>query len=100
MNAADQQAAIAEWFKSEYPAHSRKITLVTDNVERGVMISVKRGGFSRLWIELKDKGTYSSLSRRRRDELESRKEQGYRVWWCPGVETAKKAIKDYMELDK
>lgn len=120
MSEFQEQKKVIDWFKSAYPKYERSIRLSMNGVNLGgnkkaamIVNQMKSqgfvkeesdlffaipqnhiGGFSGLFIEMKDAGTKPTQGQL--DYLEYQLSMGYAAEWCEGSEEAIEAIKNYI----
>lgn len=119
MSESDHQAAVVKWFRVSYPEFRRllipsqsgvmiggksKFGIIAKQKREGwicgvpdLFIAIPKGGYSGLWIELKDAGkTYSAVSAEQREYISDLETAGYKAIWCAGSESAIDEIKSYL----
>lgn len=119
MSEHQQQAAIVQWFKMQYPQYAgciiaqlngaviggkNKFALINKMKKEGMkagtsdlFIAVPSGDKHGLWMEVKDEGkTLCSVSQAQRDHIDLMVEMGYAACWVSGFEAAKGVIGAYM----
>jgi len=108
----DEQAALIQWFDTQYPELKGRLYAIPNGGKRHITTAVrlKRTGsrkgipdlclpvpsldFHGLYIELKIKG--GRLTTEQADWLHFLGEQGYMAMMCVGFESAKNTINEYL----
>ena len=120
MSEHDQQVAVVQWFRIQYPKHKMiaipqgqwiagssikgKYALIAKYKREGwtsgvsdLFICHSDGQNCGLWLEMKDKGkNQSSLSQVQKEWLVDMKKAGYLAKWASGADKAIEIITDYM----
>jgi hypothetical protein len=125
MSEHSEQCKVIKWFSLQYPDHHGCLFAIPNGtslsgtaVQRKIQGSKKKAeglkagvsdlflmkghkGFHGLFIEMKDKGkTASSVSKAQREHIDLARERGYMADWCPGFESAKELIENYMKVPR
>ena len=123
MSEHDEQKSVLRWFALQYPEYRGCLFsipngsfLAGNKAQRGrQMNKMKAEGFKPgvsdlflmvandeyhgLFIEMKDqKKTKSSVSKEQFGHIELAELRGYRADWCPGFESAKELIANYLNF--
>jgi len=120
MSESNEQIAIVQWFRLQYPKYRlisipngqmiggrNKFALVNKYKKEGMLpgvsdlfLCVPRSGYGGLWLEMKAKGkTASSLSPDQIYWQSDMRDAGYKAECCFGFDHARQVITEYMEAD-
>jgi len=116
MSESNEQIAVVQWFRSQYPKYriiaipngqlvggKNKYALINKYKKEGMLpgvsdlfICVMKKNYAGLWLEMKDrKKTACSVSQDQKQWIYDMSEAGYRAEWAAGFEQAKKIIEEY-----
>lgn len=121
MSEHTEQVKLVSWFKRQYPHYAECIIAIPNgahiagsHLARAIKVKkMKDAGMKSgasdlfiavpndqkhgLWIEMKDAGkTQCSVSDEQQKHLDCMKVMGYEAEWCPGFESAKSVVINYL----